>query len=560
MVAYALTLAVRWQLSAGRLKVGGFTLTADDLTMKEPKYFGVTKDGGRYQVNAQRAVVSLNQNAPIKLIDVGGELLQTNNVTTRLKAKHGLLDNAKSELELFDNIEIDASNGLVARLSQATVYSKEGKVVSKQPVTANTPTGSVRASAMTMNNKTRLVQFRGAVAVRLIPSAHGQVGIGGDARQPVDIASDELDVDDAQKTAHFRGNVVAVQGETTMNTPYLFVKYEGKAATGLSPTAPKQAGDPGTKVTMLWARSGVVINAGSDRRVSSDLADFNTEADSALFVGNVVVKQDKNVLKGQRLFVDRKSGKSRLESPGEGSEPVGRIAATFYQSNAGTEAPARAKPTTPVEGAQLAMFGSFKSDPNAPMEVEANTLDIFDASKKAIFSGNVKAEQGDLVIRTVELTAFYSGQAGFGLSNPADNAAAKSKEQGQLVRVEARRKVLITSKDDQTATSDWANFDVKANTALLGGGVVVMRGKDIAEGPRLKIDLTTGMYRFEAEGGDAPAALLKPPSAPATSSVGPDAAEGRTCPPGKQCLLFYPKDVKDKGKDLLKKAPGLDAR
>src|SRR5262245_12867543 len=128
--------------------------------------------------------------------------------------------------------------------------------------------------------------------------------------------------------------------------------------------------------------------------------------------------------------------------------------------------------------------------------------------------------------------------------------------------MEAKRKVFVTSKDDQNATADWANFDVKANTALLGGGVVVMRGKDIAEGPLLKIDLTTGLYRFEAE-AEASTAQLKPPSAPAVSSTGPDKAEGRACPPGKQCVLFYPKDTKDtkdKTKDLLKKAPGGDAR
>ena len=89
------------------------------------------------------------------------------------------------------------------------------------------------------------------------------------------------------------------------------------------------------------------------------------------------------------------------------------------------------------------------------------------------------------------------------------------------MRVEARRKVLIVSKDGQSATADWANFDVKANTALLGGGVVVMRGKDMAEGPRLKIDLTTGMYRFELEGDGhsgqaAPsAAALQPQRGPA---------------------------------------------
>ena len=87
---------------------------------------------------------------------------------------------------------------------------------------------------MTMNTKTRLVAFRGAVSVRLLPGAQGPVGLGRDSRKPVDIYSDELDVDDAQKTAHFRGKVVATQGETTMKTPYLFVKYEGKGAAGLA--------------------------------------------------------------------------------------------------------------------------------------------------------------------------------------------------------------------------------------------------------------------------------------------------------------------------------------
>ena len=63
--------------------------------------------------------------------------MQANNVTTKLKAKHGLLDNTKSELELYDGIEIDASNGMKARMSRATVYSKEHRVVSKEPVDAD---------------------------------------------------------------------------------------------------------------------------------------------------------------------------------------------------------------------------------------------------------------------------------------------------------------------------------------------------------------------------------------------------------------------------------------
>ena len=204
------------------------------------------------------------------------------------------------------------------------------------------------------------------------------------------------------------------------------------------------------------------------------------------------------------------------------------------------------------------MFGSFKSDPNAPMEIEADTLDVHDASKRAVFNGDVWAQQGGMVIRAAELTAIYTGQSGLGLAAAATEDKGTKAGAAQIVRVEAKRKVLITSKDGQSASADWANFEVKANTALLGGGVVVMRGKDMAEGPRLKIDLTTGMYRFELEEGAAAAAARQPaeaPAAPATSSSPPEAPDARTCPPGKQCMLFYPKEAKDKAKALLKKVP-----
>jgi lipopolysaccharide transport protein LptA len=427
-------------------------------------------------------------------------------------------------------------------------------------VSANTPTGSIQASAMTLLTKDRLAQFRGMVSVRMLPSAQAAIGTGRDARQPLTVYSEELDVDDNQKTAHFRTKVVAMQGETVLSSPYLLVKYEGKAADALSqagaPPSQNSSDKHASQVTFLWARNGVEITSGTDRRITSELADFDVLADTALFNGGVVVTQDKNILKGGKLFVERKTGKSRLETPAVGNQPAGRITAKFHPNNEGQ--PARAK--APGDG-QEGLFGSFKADPKSPMEVEANTLDMIESAKKAIFNGNVKAQQGDLVIRTPEMTAFYSGQAGLA----ADASAEAGAKGAQIERIEARRKVLITSKNDQSATAEWANFDVKSNTALLGGGVVVVRGKEVAEGPTLKINLTTGTYRFEGE-ADTPAAGKAPPlktpaisaSPPATSSGSANAAEGRSCPPGKQCVLIYPKDVKEKAKDALNKnAPGL---
>jgi lipopolysaccharide export system protein LptA len=277
-----------------------------------------------------------------------------------------------------------------------------------------------------------------------------------------------------------------------------------------------------------------------------------------------VATQEKNVLKGGRLFVDRKTGRTRLETPGDG----GRITATLYQG--GTAVPVQRQKSRPgLEAVQQTMLGSFKSDPNAPMHVEANSLDLQETSNKAVFRGNVIAKQGDLLLQTSELTAFYSGQPGLGLARGADDPSAKAKGQGQVVRLQAKHKVIVSSKDDQTATAEWADFDVKANTAVLGGGVTVSKRtddplkSDVTRGDRLKINLTTGVYHIESDAQ----AVVQPPKAPAISSspaaTSAPSPEERVegCPPGKTCALFYPKQVRDKALELLKKrAPGADVR
>jgi hypothetical protein len=575
LVAFSVYVAAAWHLQSSKVTISGIKITADDLSMQDPTFTDATSDG-RYEVRAKRAVFAFSrQNAPIKLIEISGELHQKGGGITKLKSKNGIYDKAKGELELLDGIEIDGSNGLIARLVRATIFTKESKVVSQHPVSAMTPTGSVEAQALTMHTKTRLAQFRGAVSVRLVASAQ-TAGIGGDKGKPVDVRSEELDVDDAQKTAHFRGKVVALQGDTMLQAPYLMVKYEGKAAAALEAKPKAQDGKAGpkegTRVSFLWVRNGAEITAGNDRRITSELVDFDVAADTAKFEGKVIAVQDKNVLKGERLTVDRKGGTSRLEA-----EDGGRIFATFYQPAGAQGQRSKTRPAAELLGA---MGGSFKNDPNAPMEIEADTLDVNDAAKKAVFKGDVKARQGDMLLLASELTAFFAGSTGLGLATAADDAGAKAKgaDKSEIVRLEARKDVLLTAKDGQTAGANAATFDVKANTALLVGDVLVTKPtadpKDpqkqkanVLEAPRLKIDLTTGIYWMESD----PAGPAKEPkgetppkgseSDPAPSPPASTKAEGRTCPPGRVCGLLYP-PTRDKALDSLKKkkAPPPDAQ
>jgi lipopolysaccharide export system protein LptA len=150
--------------------------------------------------------------------------------------------------------------------------------------------------------------------------------------------------------------------------------------------------------------------------------------------------------------------------------PEGRIAATFYQAQGATQ---RSKAAALSDSA-------FQADPGAPIHIEADRLvEVFDGAKQAVFTGIVKLRQGDFQLRTISLTAFYSGQSGFSIDG-------KWRAE-QPIRVEARERVLVKSKDGQTtATADWATLDVMANTMLMGDNVSVSRGKNVAQGPRVQ--------------------------------------------------------------------------
>ncbi len=140
-------------------------------------------------------------------------------------------------------------------------------------------------------------------------------------------------------------------------------------------------------------------------------------------------------------------------------------------------------------------FGGFSKTSNEPIHIEADELVVNDVKKTAVFSGNVKAVQGDFVLRSKVLEVFYSGSPqGAGAKKGAGKkGAAPSSKVNRLV---AKIKVLISTKDNQSATSEWADFDVAKQVILLGDQVVLTQGGNIIKGGRLHIDLKTRRSRF----------------------------------------------------------------
>ncbi len=542
-------------IAGGKATVEGFTVTADDLKMSGVKYTGQAKDGSRYDVRARDAAVDFAQTGPTKLNHIDGELVQPNGVVTKLKSRAGVVDNKKGELDLSDGVNIVSTNGLRATMKSAKVYTKESRILANEGVTADMPTGRITADKMDIETKAKKGTFHGNVAVRLAQdqaAAKPLLALGRETRAPVEVKATRLDIDDSKRFASFTGGVTAAQGESTLRSADLHITYEGRTATpGAPPPTDLMTETGATKVQKLKATGGVSITSGIDRRVQADTVEFDVPGDLATFVGATVeVQQGKNRLLGRRLIVDRKTGKTTLDAPAEGRTPVGRIQTTFYQVQDGKPKPKAAVPAD-ASGSSGGVM-NFKTDPNAPMDVAAERLDVNDAAKQAIYRGAVRAQQGDFIMETTELVATYTGDTG--LVTPAEGAAAKGATT-QMSKVEAKSKVLITSREGQSLRGEWAIFDVKANIVTVGGPVFVKQGLNEISGRQLRIDMTTGEAKFDDVPGQAKLAPAIAPSTQPKSAIGPGglpavgaqpaAVVSPGCPPGgRACVTFYPETAK----------------
>ena len=150
--------------------------------------------------------------------------------------------------------------------------------------------------------------------------------------QPIQIDAATLEVRDKEKMATFAGDVVVVQGDTTIKCQTLVVVYGaqhgpgGQAMASASPP-PATASTGGRQLTpqgsqdirRIEARGGVTVIS-KDQNATGDLGVYDLKKKSITLTGNVVVSQGKNVLHGDKVVVDTVTGNAHFESAGTASQ------------------------------------------------------------------------------------------------------------------------------------------------------------------------------------------------------------------------------------------------
>jgi lipopolysaccharide export system protein LptA len=139
-------------------------------------------------------------------------------------------------------------------------------------------------------------------------------------------------------------------------------------------------------------------------------------------------------------------------------------------------------------------FSGLSVESDKPVKIEADQLEVFDDKKMAVFSGNVMVKQGTTSMQTTELKVHYAGEG----------SAIEGDSQQRVSKLEATGKVVVKA-DGQTATGDWAIFEMASQQVTLGGAVVLSQGKNVLRGTQLIVNLETGQSKLvsEAPAGDA---------------------------------------------------------
>ena len=132
-----------------------------------------------------------------------------------------------------------------------------------------------------------------------LPVAAQTVAFGGmkaDTSAPVELAADNLTVNQTTGKAEFTGNVLIVQGPMRLKADRVEVEY----------------GADRSRIAKLHASGGVTLVSGKDAAEARE-AVYEVAAGAVELTGDVLLTQGQNVLSGQHMTIDLKTGTGRMD-------------------------------------------------------------------------------------------------------------------------------------------------------------------------------------------------------------------------------------------------------
>ncbi len=198
-----------------------------------------------------------------------------------------------------------------------------------------------------------------SAAASVAPAKKPAAGVpllpGSGSKEPVNIEADKLDYLNKEQQLIYTGNVVVVQGDSTLKASVLTIdlqKNDPGAGGATAPAVPGAANAPptaamgpgqGSSVRHMVA-DGPVTLISKDQVGTGDHATYDKAENRVYLNGNVTLSQGTNVTQGDRLVYDMTSGQAQVFA----GQTNPRVMSVFTPGSAppadAKPAPAAAKP------------------------------------------------------------------------------------------------------------------------------------------------------------------------------------------------------------------------
>ena len=130
------------------------------------------------------------------------------------------------------------------------------------------------------------------------------------------------------------------------------------------------------------------------------------------------------------------------------------------------------------------------SNSGSPIDIVADSLKISENKQQAIFKGQVIAKQDGSTLKSQILEVYYTDRK---------NETTNKTEQA-VKTILAKGKVILLT-EDQTASSDWARYDLATEIILMRGNVVVKQPDSTLTGSEFIYDLRNGVSQMTSTSG-----------------------------------------------------------
>ncbi len=149
------------------------------------------------------------------------------------------------------------------------------------------------------------------VLCAIMPAAQAAepgLGISLDTKQKIDISADSMEVRQSERVANFMGNVVAVQGDMTLKADTVKVFYSLDDKNSQT-----------TRIDRIDAAGSVNIQSPRES-ATGNWGIYDVGRELLTLGGAVTLKRGETLVKGSRLELDLKTGKSRMVSASSADE------------------------------------------------------------------------------------------------------------------------------------------------------------------------------------------------------------------------------------------------